>query len=108
VRPADERPQQKKAGILRNDPGQKVLTPRGHLLSIQEAANYLELSRASLAGRGWRFKNRITAIKFARSVRFAREALDHWIKRHRKRLPKPSLDVRNPPAPSPWNLSQPC
>jgi excisionase family DNA binding protein len=72
----------------RDDHGQKVVAPRGRLLTTQEAADYLGLARASLAGRGWRIKNRLPAIKVGRSVRFDKEALDRWIDRHRERLPR--------------------
>ena len=41
-----------RTGIARNDHGEKVVAPRGRLLTIQEAADYLGLSRTSLAGRG--------------------------------------------------------
>jgi excisionase family DNA binding protein len=88
VSPAGKRPLQKSGGGLRTDQGQKVLTPRGRLLTIQEAADYLGISRASLAGRGWRIKNRLPAIKVGRSVRFDKESLDRWIDRHRERLPR--------------------
>lgn len=72
----------------RDDHGAKVVAPRGRLLTIQEAADYLGLARASLAGRGWRLKNRLPAIKVGRSVRFDKDALDRWIDRHRERLPR--------------------
>ena len=75
-------------GIARDDRREKVVAPRGRLLTIQEAADYLGISRASLAGRGWRIKNRLPAIKIGRSVRFDKEALDRWIDRHRERLPQ--------------------
>ena len=88
VAPADEPRQQERAGISRDDQGQKVLAPRGRLLTIQEAADFLGISRVSLAGRGWRIKNRLPAIKVGRSVRFDKEALDRWIDRHRERLPR--------------------
>ncbi len=77
-----------RGSIPRDDQGQKVVAPRGRLLTIQEAADYLGLSRASLAGRGWRIKNRLPAIKVGRFVRFDKEALDRWIDRHRERLPR--------------------
>ena len=86
--PAGDLRQQKRAGVPRDDQGQKVLAPRGRLLTIQEAADYLGLSRASLAGRGWRIKHRLPAIKVGRSVRFDKESLDRWIERHRERLPR--------------------
>ncbi len=88
VAPADEPRQQKRAGIPRDDQGQKVLAPRGRLLTIQEAAEYLGLSAKSLAGRAWRIKNGLPAIKAGRSVRFDKEALDRWIDRHHERLPR--------------------
>jgi excisionase family DNA binding protein len=72
----------------RDDRGAKAVAPRGRLLTIQEAADYLGLARASLAGRGWRIKNRLPAIKVGRSVRFDKDALDRWIDRHRERLPR--------------------
>ena len=86
--PVGELRHQKRAGVPRDDQGQKVLAPRGRLLTIQEAADYLGISRASLAGRGWRIKNRLPAIKVGRSVRFDKEALERWIERHRERLPR--------------------
>jgi excisionase family DNA binding protein len=88
VAPASEPRQQERVGNPRDDHGQKVMAPRGRLLTIQEAADYLGLSRASLAGRGWRIKNRLPAIKVGRSVRFDKESLDRWIDRHRERLPR--------------------
>jgi excisionase family DNA binding protein len=71
-----------------DDQGQKVLKPKGRLLTIQEAADYLGIARASLAGRGWRVKNRLPAIKVGRAVRFDIKMLDQWIERHRERLPR--------------------
>jgi excisionase family DNA binding protein len=85
---ASETRRPERGSIPRDDQGQKVVTPRGRLLTIQEAADYLALSRASLAGRGWRIKNQLPAIKVGRSVRFDKDALDRWIDRHRERLPR--------------------
>ena len=76
-----------RSGPLRNDQGQKVVKPKGRLLAIQEAADYLGMSRASLAGRGWRIKNRLPAIKIGRAVRFDLQMLDRWIERHRNTFP---------------------
>ena len=84
---ADPR-RRERGGTPRDDQGQKVLAPRGRLLTIQEAADYLGLSPKSLAGRGWRIKNRLPTIKVGRSVRFDKEALDHWIDHHREHLPR--------------------
>ena len=53
---------------------------------IQEAADYLGTSRTSLAGRGWRIRNRLPAIKIGRAVRFDLQMLDRWIERHREHL----------------------
>jgi excisionase family DNA binding protein len=77
-----------RARLPRDDYGKKVPSPRGRLLTIQEAAEYLGLSPRSLAGRGWRMKNRLPAIRVGRSVRSDKEALDRWIDRHRERLPR--------------------
>jgi len=79
---------QKPSGPLRDDQGQKVVKPKGRLLTVQEAADYLGMSRASLAGRGWRIKNRLPAIKIGRAVRFDLQMLDRWIERHREHLPR--------------------
>jgi len=79
---------QKPRGPLRDDQGQKVVKPKGRLLTVQEAADYLGMSRASLAGRGWRIKNRLPAIKIGRAVRFDLQMLDRWIERHREHLPR--------------------
>jgi len=86
--PAGEPRRPEGARLLRDDHGKKVLSPRRRLLTIQEAAEYLGLSPRSLAGRGWRMKNRLPAIKVGRSVRFDKEALDRWIDRHRERVPR--------------------
>lgn len=75
---------QEPRGPLRDDQGQKAVQPKGRLLTIQEAADYLGISRASLAGRGWRIKNRLPAIKIGRAVRFDLQMLDRWIERHRE------------------------
>jgi excisionase family DNA binding protein len=90
--PAEHRPR-KRGGIPKDDQGQKVLAPRGRLLTIQEAADYLGISRASLAGRGWRIKNRLPAIKVGRAVRFDTQALDRWIERHREHLPRSFSEI---------------
>lgn len=79
---------QKPRGPLRDDQGRKVVKPKGRLLTVQEAADYLGMSRASLAGRGWRIKNRLPAIKIGRAVRFDLQMLDRWIERHREHLPR--------------------
>jgi len=73
---------------LRDDQGQRVLKPKGRLLTIQEAADYLAISPASLRERGWRIKNRLPAIKRGRSVRFDILMLDRWIERHTEHLPR--------------------
>ena len=86
--PADARRRPERVGIRRDDQGQKVVAPRGRLLTTHEAADYLGLSRASLAGRGWRIKNRLPVLKVGRSARFDKKALDRWIDRHRERLPR--------------------
>jgi len=86
--PAGELRRPEGARLPRDDHGRKVLSPRGRLLTIQEAAEYLGLSPRSVAGRGWRMKNRLPAIKVGRSVRFDKEALDRWIDRHRERMPR--------------------
>jgi hypothetical protein len=46
------------------------------------------MSRASLAGRGWRIKNRLPAIKIGRAVRFDLQMLDRWIERHHEHVPR--------------------
>lgn len=74
----------KPRGPLRDDQGQKVVKPKGQLLTVQEAAGYLGMSRASLAGRGWRINNRLPAIKIGWAVRFDRRMLDRWIERHQE------------------------
>jgi excisionase family DNA binding protein len=79
---------QQPGGPLRDDRGQKVVKPKGRLLTVQEAADYLGMSRASLAGRGWRVKNRLPAIKIGQAVRFDIQMLDRWIERHRERFPR--------------------
>jgi excisionase family DNA binding protein len=61
--------------------------PTGRLLTVQGAADYLGMSRVSLASRGWRIKNRLPAIKLGRAVRFDRQMLDRWIEQHREHLP---------------------
>ncbi len=73
---------------LRDDQGQRVLKPKGRLLTIQEAADYLAISPASLRKRGWQIKNRLPAIKLGRSVRFDILMLDRWIERHTEHLPR--------------------
>jgi len=80
--------QPKRSGPLRNDQAQRVVKPTGRLLTVQEAADYLGMSRASLAGRGWRIKNRLPAIKIGRAVRFDIQMIDRWIERHREHLPR--------------------
>lgn len=80
--------QLKASGPLRNDHGQKVVQPKGRLLTVQEAADYLGMSRASLAGRGWRIRNRLPAVKIGRTIRFDLQMLDRWIERHREHLPR--------------------
>jgi excisionase family DNA binding protein len=94
--PAGEPRRPEGARLPRDDQGKKVASPRGRLLTIQEAAEYLGLSPRSLAGRGWRMKNRLPAIKVGRSVRFDKEALDRWIDRHRERLPRSFGTMEDP------------
>ena len=55
---------------------------------VIRGADNLGLRRASLAGRGWRIKNRLPAIKIGRAVRFDLQMLDRWIERHREHLPR--------------------
>jgi len=86
--PAGEPRRRAPAGIPRDDRGQKVMGPRGQLLTTQEAAEYLGPSPKSLSGRGWRMTNRLQAVNVGRSVRFDIEALDRWIDGHREHLPR--------------------
>ncbi len=79
---------QEPSGPFRDDQGQKIVKPKGRLLTVQEAADYLGMSRASLAGREWRIKNRLPAIKVGRAIRFDLQMLDRWIERHREHLPR--------------------
>jgi len=85
-RPAGRQP--RRSGPFLDDQGQKVVKPKGRLLTVQEAADYLGMSRASLAGRGSRDKNRLPAIKIGRAIRFDLQMLDRWIERHQERLPR--------------------
>ena len=84
TRPPEQQPQ--RGWPVPGRSGTEVVKPKGRLLMIQEAADYLGTSRTSLAGRGWRIRNRLPAIKIGRAVRFDLQMLDRWIERHREHL----------------------
>jgi hypothetical protein len=55
-------------------------------------ADYCGRSPIALAGRGWRIKNRLSAIRIGRAVRFDVQMLDRWIERQWTYLENPVRD----------------
>jgi len=56
-------------------------------LRLPEAAEYLGVTRRTLASTGWRIKHRIPTIAIGRALVFDTAALDGWLAQHAVRMP---------------------
>jgi excisionase family DNA binding protein len=54
-------------------------------LRLPEAAEYLGITRRTLASNGWRIKHRIPTIAIGRALIFDTAALDRWLAQHVQR-----------------------
>ena len=57
---------------------------RGHLLSIDEVADYLGISPRTLMDRNYRNRIGLAGVRIGRRIRFAEEDLFKFIKRSRE------------------------
>ncbi len=56
-------------------------------LRLPEAAEFLGVTRRTLASRGWRIKHRIPTIAIGRALVFDTGALERFLAQHAVRLP---------------------
>ncbi len=66
-----------------------ALTPTvpSRRLRLAEAAQYLGVTRRTLASRGWRIKHKIPHIAIGRALVFDTGALDRWLAQRAVRVP---------------------